>query len=214
MARLSLVPRDVRFFDQFELAAANLVEMARTVRDLLYNYHYEDLPIKLERIHELEHVGDTYTHNVMRALNQTFITPLDHEDIAQLIHSLDDVADQMWAAAVRLDIYQIRETTDTARRLADVLVQQTQTLAEAMPLLRHKSTMQRVLPVTVEVNRLENEADTLLRQGLRSLFSNPGSVQALALGIKWREIYDFLAEATDRAEDVANVMEGIVLKHG
>ncbi|MGH2355306.1 MAG: DUF47 domain-containing protein [Chloroflexota bacterium] len=212
MVRLNLVPRDARFFDLFERAGANLVGMARALQALLDDY--TDLAAKLEHLHELEHVGDTYTHDVMRSLNQTFITPLDGEDIAQLIQALDDVADQMWAAAARLEIYQIPEPTETARKLVDVLIRETQALAEALPCLRRKNSMQRVLPITVEVNRLENEADALLRNGLRSLYAHPSDPQDIVLSIKWREIYGFLAEATDRAEDVANVMEAIVLKHG
>jgi uncharacterized protein Yka (UPF0111/DUF47 family) len=148
----------------------------------------------------------------MRALNQTFVTPLDREDITALVHALDDVVDQVWAAAARLDIYQIPEPTETARQLARVLVRETEALAKALPYLRRTGDMHRILPATVEVNRLENEADEVLRAGLRSLYASARTVEELSLGLRWREIYDFLAEATDRGEDVADVLEGIVLK--
>lgn len=214
MPRLSLLPRDVRFFELFELAGSNMVETARALQNLLTSYDLADLPVKLERIHELEHRGDNFTHDVMRALNQTFITPLDNDDISALVQRIDDVVDQIWAAAARLDIYEIPAPTETARKLADVIVQEAETLVEALPCLRRKSDMQRILPITIEVHRLENEADSLLRNGLRSLYPNPSDPQQIVLGVKWREIYGFLAEATDRGEDVANVLESIVLKHG
>src|SRR5215213_7610766 len=105
MVRFSIIPRDARFFDYFEAAGANLLTLARELEDLLTNY--SEIEAKLGRLRELEHTGDTITHDVMRALNKTFITPLDREDITALIHALDDVADKAWAAASRLHIYQV-----------------------------------------------------------------------------------------------------------
>jgi predicted phosphate transport protein (TIGR00153 family) len=212
MPTLRLIPRDQRFFDLFEQAGANLVATARAVQELLDDYR--ELPTKLERLHELEHRGDTLTHDVMRALNQTFVTPLDREDISGLIHAVDDVVDRAWAAAARLDIYRIEEATEPARQLARILVQQAEALERALPLLRRKSDMQRIMPLTLEIDHLESEADHQLREGLRSLYADPHDPVNVVLSIKWREIYDFLEDATDRCEDVANVLEGIVLKHG
>jgi uncharacterized protein len=210
--RFSLIPRDPRFFEYFERAGANLQEMAAGLETLLGDY--SDVDARLERLRQLEHVGDDITHDVMRALNRTFITPLDREDITALIHTLDDVADKVWAGASRLHIYQVPEPTATARELARVLTQMVDALAEALPLLRERRDMQRIIPITERLDRLESEADDHLRAGLGQLFSNPASVEDLALGIKWREIYDFLEGATDTAEDAANVLEAIVLKHG
>jgi uncharacterized protein len=210
--RLSLIPRDARYFDHFEEAGANLLALARELEALLSDY--TDVGVKLGRLRELEHTGDTITHDVMRALNQTFITPLDREDITALIHALDDVADKAWAAASRLHIYQVQAPTETARAIARVLVQMAEALVEALPYLRHRGDMQRIIPITERLDRLETEADDHLRAGLGTLFANPASVEDLALGIKWREIYEYLEDATDKAEDAANVLEAIVLKHG
>jgi len=212
MVRLSLIPRDRRYFDFFEQAGANLLELAQALDALLGDF--TDVQTKLDRLRELEHTGDTITHQVMRALNQSFITPLDREDITALVHALDDVADKAWAAASRLDIYQVDEPTETARSIARVLVQMVEALVQALPHLRHRGDMQRIIPITEQLDQLETEADDHLRAGLRTLFANPVTVEDLARGIKWREIYEFLEDATDKAEDAANVLEAIVLKHG
>jgi predicted phosphate transport protein (TIGR00153 family) len=211
MVRLSLIPRDTRYFDYFERAGDNLLEMARGLQELLLDY--TAVEAKLKRLQELEHAGDEITRDVMRALNRTFITPLDREDITALIRALDDVVDQAWAAASRLHIYRIPEPDETSRRLAGVLVLMAERLVEALPALRHGG-MQRILPLTERLDRLESEADDLLRNGLRGLFAEPLDLPAVVLSVKWREIYDFLETATDRAEDVADVLEAIVLKHG
>ena len=212
MFRFSLVPRDPRFFDYFEKAGANLVQMAQVLEMLLSTY--SDVGTHIERLRVLEHDGDDITRDVMRALNRTFITPLDREDITALIRALDDVADKIWAGALRLQIFQIQEPTDTARALARVLTQMAQELVAALPLLRARGDMQRILPIADRLGLLETEADDHLRAGLGKLFTDPVSIESLTLAIKWREIYDFLEGATDMADDAANVLEAIVLKHG
>jgi predicted phosphate transport protein (TIGR00153 family) len=212
MVRFNLIPRDARYFDLFERAGSNLVEMTHVLRDLLTDY--TDVAAKLARLHELEHAGDACTREVMQALNRTFIAPLDREDIASLIRTLDDVADKTWAAAARLDIYRIPAPSETAQDLAGVLVQMVERLTQALPYLRRSSDMQRILSITEEIDRLETEADDLLRSGLATLFTSPADLEQVVLGVKWREIYDFLEGATDSAEDVADALEAIVLKHG
>jgi uncharacterized protein len=209
--RLSLIPRDTRYFDYFERAGDNLLAMALGLQDLLEDY--TDLEAKLGRLRELEHAGDAVTRDVLRALNRTFITPLDREDITALVRALDDVADQVWAGASRLQIYRIPAPDETARRLAGVLVRMAELLVEALPALR-SNELQRILPLTEQLDRLETEADDHLRAGLGDLFADSADLPAVVLAVKWREIYDFLEEATDRAEDVANVLETIVLKNG
>jgi predicted phosphate transport protein (TIGR00153 family) len=209
--RLSLIPKDTRYYDYFERAGDNLLDLARRLEALLLDY--TEVEAKLRRLQELEHAGDEIVHDVMRALNRTFITPLDREDITALIRTLDDVADQAWAAASRLHIHQIREPDETSRRLARVLVRMAEVLVEALPALR-RGEYQRILPLTERLDRLESEADDLLRSGLGGLFAEPLDLPSVVLGVKWREIYDFLENATDRAEDVADVLEAIVLKHG
>ena len=212
LSRLSLIPKEDKFFDYFERAGDNLVAAARTVETLLGDFGA--LETHLEELKRIEHTGDAITREVMRALNRTFITPLDREDITQLAHRLDDVLDKAWAGAVRLRIYAIAEPTETARQLAAVLVKMADALQRALPLLRKRGEMQRIIPITEEVGRLESEADNVLRAGLGRLFTGVTSVEGVVLAVKWREIYDFLEAATDVAEDAADVLEAIVLKHG
>src|SRR5688572_19919827 len=164
MVRFSLLPRDNRFFDYFERAGDNLVEAARTLETLLGDFGA--LETHLEHLRRIEHTGDEITREVMRSLNRTFITPLDREDITQLIHALDDVVDKAWAGAARLQLYAIAEPTETARQLARVLVRMTVALQGALPLLRNRGDMQRIIPITEELDKLETEADEHLRAGL------------------------------------------------
>ena len=207
-----LIPREARFFDLFERAGDNLVEAAEILRKLMDDYGARDS--YLEQLKRLEHTGDEITREVMRALNRTFITPLDREDITALVHALDDVLDKAWAGAARMQLYAVPEPTETARSLVAVLVEMTAALQRALPLLRNRREMQRILPITEELDRLETQADDHLRAGLGTLFQDVTTVDGVVLSVKWREIYNFLEEATDVAEDAANVLEAIVLKHG
>jgi uncharacterized protein Yka (UPF0111/DUF47 family) len=201
----------MRFFDSFEKATSVIIQAASVLVDLMEQY--QDVPAKLARLEDLEHQGDEATHAVIRALNETFITPLDREDIALLARSLDDVTDFIWAAADRLRVFHIEHITPPAQGMARVLEQQARVLGEAVQALRDQHRRQAVLPLTVEVNRLENEADNLLRDGIGRLFANPDDPRDIVLSIKWREIYEYLEMASDKAEDAANVLEAIVIKH-
>jgi uncharacterized protein Yka (UPF0111/DUF47 family) len=211
MLNFRWLPRDVRFFDSFEQATAVMQQAASALVDLLERY--EDVPAKLARLEALEHQGDQTTHGLMQALHQTFVTPLDREDITSLAQRLDDVTDFIWAAADRLRIFRIERITPVALGMARVLERQAQVLVQAMPLLRDQRHLSAILPHTVEINRLENEADDLLRDGISRLFAHPDDPRDIVLSIKWREIYEFLEMASDKAEDAANVLEGIVIKH-
>jgi uncharacterized protein len=211
MLNFRLLPRDIQFFDHFEQATTAMHQAAVVLVDLLE--HYQDVPAKLARLEDLEHQGDQTTHAIMNALNKTFITPLDREDITQLAHSLDDVTDFIWAGANRLIVFKIEQITPAAQGMARVLERQSDVLAQAIALLRHRRRMQEILPLTVEINRLENEADEILRDGIAHLFAHPDDPRDIVLSIKWREIYDNLEMASDKVEDAANVLEGIVLKH-
>jgi uncharacterized protein Yka (UPF0111/DUF47 family) len=209
--RFRLLPRDVQFYDYFEQATTTMHEAAQALVDLLDDYR--DVPTKLARLEALEHRGDQAIHAIMKALNRTFITPLDREDISLLAHSLDDVTDFIWTAAERLSGFQIEQITPAAIGIGHVLVEQTAVLNQAIGLLRDERRLQAILPLTVEVNRLENKADELLRDGIAHLFARPDDPRDIVLSIKWREIYEYLETASDKAEDAANVLEGIVLKH-
>ena len=207
MAKFSLVPQETRFFELFVESAQNVVNIARALKDLLDNW--EDAGNKIARITDLEHNGDSVTHQVMDLLYRSFITPFDREDISLLAHTLDDIADFIHAAADAMYIYQIDAPTKRSQELADILVQATVEVEKAMVFLRRRSEFKKALEYCIDLNRLENEADDISRKALGELFENKDTTYI----IKWREIYEHMESATDRCEDVANVLEGIALKN-
>ena len=201
----NLIPRNVRFFDEFEAQSANILRAADLLRELIHNFG--DARAKAHAIKEVEHEGDHITHELVKQLNTTFITPLDREDIYALATRLDDVLDFIDAAADRLVVYRIKEPTSACRALAEVIVKIVRASDRAVRCLRTLDPGYHAH--TVEVNRLENEADALLRDSLAALFEESGDPIDV---IKWKEIYETLEIVTDRCEDVANVIEGIILK--
>ena len=209
MPRFSLMPKEVKFYDLFEKSSANLVNAAHELAELLKNY--DNVQVKIKYITELEHRGDEITHQIMEHLHSTFVTPLDREDIALLTNSLDDMLDLIEDAANAMILYNVTQPTDCAQKIADIIVNMAERLHKVMPLLRKRKLMKQILQECVETNRLENEADELFRQAITQLFASatPDPVEI----IKWREIYEILEAATDRGEDVANVLEGVVLKY-
>jgi hypothetical protein len=201
----SLIPREVRFFDLFEQQSQHIIKAAQLLHDLVHNFN--DARAKAHAIKEVEHQGDLLTHEIVKRLNTTFITPLDREDIHDLGTRLDDVLDYIEAAAERLVVYRIKEPTSAARAMADVIVPMTHAMDRAIKCLR---TMDPGFHEhAVEVNRLENSADSLLRDSLAALFDEQADPIEV---IKWKEIYETMEIVTDRCEDVVNVIEGIILK--
>ena len=207
MFKLRLIPKETHFFDLFEASAVNMVESAEKLLALLERF--DRVEERARELRALEHQGDMYTHQIINELHTTFIPPLERNDIVALAESLDDVVDYIEEAASRILLYKIADVTPTAQELGRIILQESQEIQRTVPLLRHKEDMQRIIPATHEINRLENEADDALRRGLTELFERDD----VKLVIKWREIYEFLEGATDRGEDVANVLEGVVLKH-
>jgi predicted phosphate transport protein (TIGR00153 family) len=201
----SLIPREVRFFDLFEQQSQHIIKGAQLLRELVNNF--SDARAKSHAIKEVEHQGDQVTHDIVKKLNTTFITPIDREDIHDLATRLDDVLDFIEAAAERLVVYRIKEPTSASRAMAEVIVQQTHAMERAIKCLR---TMDPGFHEhAVEVNRLENSADNLLRDSLAALFEEQADPIEV---IKWKEIYETMETVTDRCEDVVNVIEGIILK--
>ncbi len=199
-----LVPRETKFFDMFAEMSANLQEGARVLAEVLRTG--EAVAVKVQRIKELEHRGDDMTHAVITKLNQTFITPFDREDIHKLASSLDDVLDYINAAGDRLILYEITRIPPAAAELADIIVHQCQQLTDAVKKLEKHDN---VLDYCVEINRLENEADHVVRTAIAKLFKEEKDPIAL---IKIKELYEVLEMATDKAEDAANVLESVVVK--
>jgi len=203
---MRLMPRDAKFFEMFQEISGNLVEGAQALSDLLHNYDYERMPQAIDRIKQIEQRGDEMTHRLLVKLNQTFITPFDREDIHLLASSLDDVLDFVYAASDRLLNYKITQPSPSAQILAGIILKQAEELRKAVSLLGKNGHL---LAHCVEVNRLENEADQVSREAIGRLFDhNPDPITL----IKLKELLEILEEASDKAEDVANVLETVVLK--
>jgi hypothetical protein len=200
-----LLPREEKFFDLFEQQASHIVSAARVLEELTLDY--PEAKAKAQSIKDFEHAGDTLTHEIVRRLNTTFITPIDREDIYTLASRLDDVLDLIDAVADRLLLYRIKAPTDGCIAMAKIIVKTTEETDRAVRCLRTLSPFYH--KHAVEVNRLENEADRLLRDQLASLFE--GGTDAIEV-IKWKELYETMEAVTDRCEDVVNVIEGITLK--
>jgi predicted phosphate transport protein (TIGR00153 family) len=206
--RFGLPIGEDKFYSLLGQAADNLVAAGALLVEAMADFAH--LQMRAERMRELEHQGDFYTHQMMNQLQQSFVTPIDREDIAHLAQGMDDVLDHIEAAVTALCDYEIPDPTASARDMADVIQRVSVALQQAMGFIRH-ADLRAVLPITVEINRLENQGDQLFRAAMRDLFQNERDVRDI---IKWREVYDELEAATDSAEDVANVMEGVVLKYG
>jgi predicted phosphate transport protein (TIGR00153 family) len=208
MVKISLLPREGRFFVLFDESARNAADVAQHLKDMLYNWN--NVAKDVEAIIELEHKGDGITHEIIALVHRTFVTPFDREDIALLAHSLDDIVDFIESAADAMNIYEIKEPTPRAKELADIILQTTIEVREAISELRRKVDLKQILKRSVEINRLENMADKIYREALAELFHDSKDITYI---IKWREIYEYMETATDRCEDVANVLEGVALKY-
>jgi len=209
LTRFSLIPRDMGFYDLFEKGTKNLVIAAAKLVDLFDNY--ENVEAKAKELKALEHEGDVITHEIMARVHRSFVTPIDREDITLLAHSLDDVMDFIEAAGRTANLYHVAKPTERARELARIVDKMAVKLNEVVPRLRRRDQFPWILKQCVEINTLENEADDVQHAALAELFEVCSSDTCEV--IKWREIYEHLENATDRGEDVANVLEGIVLKH-
>jgi predicted phosphate transport protein (TIGR00153 family) len=207
VARLSQVfaPRDREFFDLFEEAGGNIARAADLLDQMLSSW-----PDRKELARDIlicEQEGDRITHDIIRRLNEMFVTPIDREDIYALASALDDVVDYTEEVADYLGLYKIEAPFEQAQRLAHVLMQAARQIDEAMPRLRDFGDMSHY---TVEVNRLENDGDRISREAMAALFE--GGIDPMVV-IRWKDIYERLENAIDATETVANILEGIVIKN-
>jgi len=202
-----LIPREEKFFDDFQALAEQIQAGAKLLEEMLA----PDPPLwdKADEIKEVEHRCDSLTHSIIQRLNQTFVTPLDREDIHALARSLDDVMDAIDAAASRIRIYKLDKVRFGGRELAKIITTSAFQVRAAMQTLEQKKGV--VVEHAIEINRLENEADRCHQEAVMRLFDEEHDP---ILVMKWKEALDFLEEATDRCEDVANVLEGVVVKYG
>ncbi|MBI3912117.1 MAG: DUF47 domain-containing protein [Armatimonadetes bacterium] len=206
---MRLLPRKDEFFSLLDRQADNIKQMADEFSELLRNL--DDLPAKQALLEELEHTGDDLTHQLAHVMHSTFVTPLDKEDIAALYSGLDDVADCIDAAAKRLVLYRIQESTVEAMELGGLLKRTVHEVAGLVKQLRSLRNRELLFELFGKIHTLENDADDVYRSALGNLFNAPNADPIQIL--KWKEIYERIEMAVDACEDVANVIESIVLKY-
>ncbi len=201
-----LIPREEKFYNDFQALADELKRGAALLEQMLA----PERPIwdKAEEIKEVEHKCDFLTHEIIQRLNRTFVTPLDREDIHALARSLDDVMDAIDASATLVRLYRLDSVRFGARELAQIISASTHQVRLALEAMEQRKGL---ITHAVEINRLENEADRIHQQAVSRLFDDERDPIVV---IKWKETLDFLEDATDRCEDVANVLEGVMVKHG
>ncbi len=205
----SFLPGEVKFYDFFERATANLLEAAK-LQQALFD-HCDDPENQVAQITEAEHRGDFIVHEVMELLPRTLLTPIDSEDIQQLIAAIDDSLDAIEQAAAYFLIYQIKEVREPARRLSKLITEGAQELHTAVQLLRDKSKFKVLREHIVQINTLENTGDRVLREGLTQLVAccrdDPYDL------FRWKEVYEDLEQTTDRIEDAGDVLERVIISN-
>lgn len=198
-------PREEKFFELFIDAAENIRAGARLFKEMMDRGEVSERVVR--EIFEIEHKGDLITHDIIKKLNTTFITPIDREDIYALAASLDDVIDLIEASADRLVLFKIQRPTAEAVAMTDYLYRATSEIVTGVTLLKEKKFTNESC---IEINRLENEVDRIHKEAIARLFDVEKDPVTI---LKWKEIYETIEDATDRCEDVANILEGVVLKH-
>jgi predicted phosphate transport protein (TIGR00153 family) len=201
-------PKEEKFFDMLENAAANLHKGAKAFKRMLQDY--TDIENKVKHIKDIEHEGDIITHEIMDKLNRTFITPIDREDIHRMTSEIDDVLDFILGIADRMVLYSIKSPTPQALKMVEVLIAAIEQMEKAICSLKNIKNSRRILDYCIEINRLENEGDSIHRSVIADLFSDGKDAVEI---IKWRDIYNYLENAIDKCEDVADAMESIVVKN-
>ena len=201
-----LIPKDDKFFAMFREMSFNILEGAELLKDMLDNF--TDPAASQRKIKEIEHKGDTITHEIIKKLNKSFITPFDREDIYALSSALDDILDLIDASSQRVVMYNVEKPTPESKELAFLILKSCQTIDKIVAVLGGK--LEPISAYCIEVNALENEADRVCREAISRLFDEEKDPIQL---IKWKEIYETLETTTDKCEDAANILESVVVKN-
>lgn len=205
----SLIPREEKFFDLFEQQVKSLEEAAKVFLELVKDW--SDKHPAIARLRDLEHECDITTHEIMDMLNRTFVTPFDREDIHALAKELDDVVDIIQAVSERMLLFKVKGVSEDLVELARTLEEAISNVAKAVTSVRELNRPRRILDYCIEINRLENRGDRTSERAIGHLFEGQQDPMEV---IKWKEIYDATESAIDKCEDIANIIEGIVVKHG
>ena len=206
-----LMPREGRFFSLFDRHAKLIVDGALALADVLRHYDIEnDRAARIKRIEDVEHAADRITHETVQLLHSTFITPFDRDDIHRLISRMDDVLDLVQDAAESLVLYDIRKVTPEATQLAELLLRCTERVQAAVKLMASMADAAAMLKICQEIDQLESDADRVMRGAISRLFREETDVRQV---IKLKAVYEALESATDKCQDVANVIEGVALEY-
>ena len=204
------VPKDKKFFPLFEQAGANLIEMAKALQESVYMTDLTKRAALNKKIEDLEHKGDDITHQIHLELGKNFITPFDREDIHSLASSLDDVADFIQGASNRMELYKVETPSQAMKEIADLILEATDHVAKALNELRDLKNIRNITDSCVRINSVENKADYIFDKAVSELFEYEKDAITL---IKTKEVLSAMEDATDKCEDVANVLESILAKN-
>lgn len=204
------VPKDKKFFPLFEQAGANLIEMAKALQESVYMTDLTKRAALNKKIEDLEHKGDDITHQIHLELGKNFITPFDREDIHSLASSLDDVADFIQGASNRMELYKVESPSQAMKEIADLILEATDHVAKALNELRDLKNIRNITDSCVRINSVENKADYIFDKAVSELFEYEKDAITL---IKTKEVLSAMEDATDKCEDVANVLESILVKN-
>ena len=204
------VPKDKKFFPLFEQAGANLIEMAKALQESVYMTDLKKRAALNKKIEDLEHKGDDITHQIHLELGKNFITPFDREDIHSLASSLDDVADFIQGASNRMELYKVETPSQAMKEIADLILEATDHVAKALNELRDLKNIRNITDSCVRINSVENKADYIFDKAVSELFEYEKDAITL---IKTKEVLSAMEDATDKCEDVANVLESILVKN-
>ncbi len=196
------------FYELFEKAAENNFLAAKELQKLCKDF--KNPQKSADKIHDLEHQGDLIVHAIFEQLNKSFVTPLDREDIIALTNAIDDIMDLIHTCADDFNNYYVKKPTSIAIKLADIILESTKVIKEILPKIRQRRYFSVIKDGVRELNHLETKADVLLKQGIQSLFRSPKKSVDI---IRWQAIYQTMEDATDKCEDVADVLGGFLVKY-
>jgi uncharacterized protein len=204
------LPKDRIFYTMFEESSERVLEMARTLKELVLEKDKSACNAIMAKIEDLEHQNDEVTHKIFTELSRNFITPFDREDIHYLATALDDVADHIYAAGKKIMFYHINTDDQGLRKFSELIVQSTDQVNRAVKELRNMKNLREITEAIVKVNSIENQADDLFDHNIERLFAEVDDAKEV---IKMREIYQVMEDATDKCEDAGNVIESIIIKY-
>jgi uncharacterized protein len=205
-----VTPKEEKFFDLFVETTASTCKAAELLEELMGNYNYDDIDEKIAAIEEIEHQCDQHVHDIFELLNKSFITPIDREDIHLIAKELDNITDAIESTAHRFRMLNVREIREDAKKLSKLIVECTRELKKVMADLKNMKKSANLRERIIEVNRIENVGDNIFRNAITELFASEKNAIEV---IKWKEIYEYLENTLDACEDVANIAEGVIMKH-